>query len=188
MDFGPRPDDKIEPKSQLRSKPASKKRPLAVAAMATIVAVAAIGLYLMNVSKNPLPVDIKNQISYKTIYPSKASSVNQSSYSYRAESKVLTFNVRSYGADIVFTEQPAPESIGSDGQTYYPALGIHPYAQFQSKIGPVALAKFYKSSSLKSEGQSAILAAQGTLLVAHSDKDLTNAQWKQLFDSLKISK
>jgi hypothetical protein len=41
---------------------------------------------------------------------------------------------------------------------------------------------------LKPVGQSAVLASNNTFLIAHSEKNLTNAQWKDLFESLKTSK
>ncbi|HSX45803.1 MAG TPA: hypothetical protein VLG27_02230 [Candidatus Saccharimonadia bacterium] len=144
--------------------------------------------YITHSYKNPLPANIKSQVSYKAIYPSKTKQIDPASYDYRPDQKTLTFIANVAGNNIVFTEQPAPESLGSAGQIYYPALGIHPYAQFATKLGPVALARFWQSGSLKPAGQSGILASGGTFLTAHSDKNLTNTEWKDLFDSLKITK
>lgn len=138
---------------------------------------------------NPLPDDIKQQITYKAVYPSaKTGSLNQPGYQYQAGQKTLTFTVHSAEADLAFTEQPAPSNLGSGNQIYFPAIGLHPYAQFQSKLGPVALAKFYQSGDLKPTGQSAVLVSQGTLVIIHSGKDLTNEQWKNLANSLNIGK
>jgi hypothetical protein len=67
-------------------------------------------------------------------------------------------------------------------------LGIHPYAQFKSNLGQVALTKFWQSGNLKPVGQSAVLAGSGTFLIAHSEKNLANNQWKELFNSIKITK
>lgn len=92
------------------------------------------------------------------------------------------------GTNLVVSQQPAPESLGLNDQPYYPAIGIHPYAQFKTSLGTVALTKFWQSATLTPTGQSAILASQGTMLVAHSENSLTNQQWKSLFDSLKITK
>ncbi|HEX4774700.1 MAG TPA: hypothetical protein VH234_04235 [Candidatus Saccharimonadales bacterium] len=153
----------------------------------TIGATASI-LYVKAAPKNPLPSNIKTQLAYQAIYPSKTSQIDSTSYNYQVDRKTLSFNVKAYNNQIVFTEEPAPDNLGSDGQIYYPAIGIHPYAQFQTKLGPVALAKFWQSSSLTPIGQSGILASQGTLLIAHSDNNLTNAEWKTLFDSLKITR
>lgn len=140
-----------------------------------------------NAHQNPLPSDIKRQVSYGVVYPGKTSEIDAGSYAYRSDASSLTFKVNKFDTKIVFTEQPAPASLGGN-QPYYPALGVHPYAQFNTKLGPVALVKFWQSGSLKPIGQTGFLSANGTLLIAHSDKQLANDQWKQLFDSLKISK
>jgi hypothetical protein len=57
-------------------------------------------------------------------------------------------------------------------------LGIHPYAQFKTKLGQVALTNSGNPEILKPVGQSAVLASGGTFLIAHSEKNLTNNQWK----------
>lgn len=156
--------------------------------LALIIIVASLFAVRSLSNKNPLPASIKNKVSYRLIYPSQASKTDQTSYKYLADNKILTFKVNQDGKTVVFTEQAAPASIGQDTQAYYPALGIHPYAQFGTKLGQVALTKFYQSGSLEPAGQSAILASNGTLLIANSQKDLTNAQWKDLFENLKITK
>lgn len=154
-----------------------------------VISAAGVLIYELLQPKNPVPTKIKKQISYKVIYPPSSTIVNPNSgYEYKTEDKTLTFSSKSSGATIVLVQQPAPDTLSANGQVYYPALGIHPYAQFQSKLGPVALTKFWKSSSLEPAGQSGVLATNGTLLIARSDKDLTNAQWKDFFDTLKITR
>jgi hypothetical protein len=140
-------------------------------------------------SKNPLPGDLKQHVSFGVIYPaSHSAQVDKNSFVYQSKQKVLSFNVNFASAKIAYSEQEAPSSLGSDTQAYYPALGIHPYAQFKSNIGQVALTKFWQSGNLKPTGQSAVLASDNTFLIAHSEKSLTNAQWKELFTSVKIAK
>lgn len=154
-----------------------------------LIVIGLVLLFFLNfTSKNPVPANIKNQVSYKIIYPSKASQIDASSYQYQAGQKALSFSVNSEGNKVVFTEQPAPDAIGEGSNANYSAIGIHPYAQFQTKLGQVALTKFYESGTLKSAGQSALLASDGTLLIAHSSQNITNEQWKNLLDSLKISR
>jgi hypothetical protein len=140
-------------------------------------------------TKSPLPKDINDQVNFKVIYPSShAAQIQPSSYNYHQQQKVLNFKVNYAGSPIVFSQQPAPRNIGLDTQSYLPALGIHPYAQFDTALGQVALTKFYQSGNLKLFSQSAVLVSQDTLLIATSSKSLTNEQWKSLFDSLKITK
>lgn len=138
---------------------------------------------------NPLPEEIKKSLDRKAIYPSsKTAQISYDSYQFDQANKVLSFKAEAYGANIVFSQQPAPDSLSSGDQVYYPALGIRPYAQFQSKLGPVALTRFWKSNNLEPSGQTAVMAVEGILLLAHPDKDLSNDQWKQLFDALKITR
>jgi hypothetical protein len=135
--------------------------------------------YLTQSNKSPLPMDLKDHVSFKVIYPaSQQAQIDKNSFVYQSKQKVLTFNVNFADAKIAYNEQEAPEALGSETQAYYPALGIHPYAQFKSNLGQVALTKFWQSGNLKPVGQSAVLASGGTFLIAHSEKDLTNSQWK----------
>jgi hypothetical protein len=179
MDFGPEP------------KKGRNHKKLFILSCAVLLPIAAIGLlfFFFPRNKDPLPTDIKAQVSFKVIYPSsKSGQLGAGGYQYQAGQKALTFSLNKSGTHIIFSEQSAPNSVGTGSQVYYQALGLHPYAQFVSKLGPVALAKFYNPGTLSFLGQTGVLAAGGTLVTAHPDKDLTNAQWKDLFDSLKITK
>jgi hypothetical protein len=171
-----------------RSLHINKKAVLAVL-LFLIIAGAGTLFYVTKKSKSPLPSDIKEHVSFKIIYPSTHSAhIDKNSFVYQAKQKVLTFNVEFAGTKIAYSEQAVPDNLGSDTQAYYPALGIHPYAQFKSNIGQVALTKFWQSGSLKPEGQSAVIASNDTFLIAHSNKSLSNTQWKDLFQNLKINK
>jgi hypothetical protein len=144
--------------------------------------------YSKQYNKNPLPENIRGVVSYKVVYPSNTKQIDSKSFNYQTDKKTLSFKVNTGASNVVFTEQQAPNALGSDTQAYYPALGIHPYAQFKTKLGQVALTKFWQSGNLKPVGQSAVLASNGTFLIAHTEKNLTNDQWKNLFQSLKITK
>ena len=139
-------------------------------------------------SENPLPDNIRRQLDYKAIYPAETSQIDKGSYQYRADKKTLSFRITTNGKEVIFTEQSTPDELGRDEQAYYQALSLRPYAQFRTELGNVALVRFWQSGNLEPAGQSAVLAAGGTLLVASSQKGLTNAEWKDLFDSLKISR
>lgn len=168
----------------------SRKYALIMFAIGLALIGASLALLFFNAQKVQIPKAITSQLNYKAIYPSSNGSAPvPTDYVYKADENSLTFSTTSpSGVKITIVEQPAPDSLGSDGQVYYPALGIHPYAQFQSKIGPVALTKFWLTGSLEPLGQTAILAAQGTMLVARPEKNLTNAEWKDFFDTLRIAK
>ncbi len=156
-----------------------------------VVILAAIGFvtWLKISDNNPLPPNIKNQVSFKVVYPpAHLAPIDSASYDYQARRSVLHFTASFAGSNIIFSEQPAPDNLGSDTAVYYPALGIHPYAQFKTGQGIVALTKFWQAGNLQPYGQAAVMVSKGTLLIAHSDKPLTNQQWKSLFDSLKTAR
>lgn len=182
MDFSPDKGPKLKLKSRLKI-----KKPFAVISAALFLIVVSV-ILISVLNQSPLPADIKNQISYKAVYPSSSTGKLMSDYQYKSDENTLNFTVSNSNTNIVFAEQPAPESLGSGNQIYYQALGVHPYAQFNSKLGPVALVNFYQTGSLKPVGQTAILVADGTMVVAHSANNLTNEKWKQIINSLKISK
>jgi hypothetical protein len=155
-----------------------------------ILVLLAIGIFLYSKhnQKTPLPPDLKRHVNFKVIYPRTTRvKIEPTSYVYRSQQKILTYKASYGGTTVVFTQQPAPPNIGTDTQAYYPALGVHPYAQFTTDLGQVALTKFYQSGNLKLFSQSAVMVSQGTLLTASSEKPLTNEQWKELFSSLKIT-
>ena len=148
----------------------------------------AVLIYLSQITPNPLPKTIKNQITFKVIYPvSELVKIDATSYQYDADQRILNFTVNFDGHGVSFNEQLAPESLGSDSQPYFQAIGIHPYAQFKVSLGQVALTKFWQSGTLIPTGQSALLSSSGTLVTAHYEKSLSNQQWKTLFESLKIT-
>jgi hypothetical protein len=183
MDFGPISEEKPRIKSKK-----TKTNFFAIALLA-VLAAGGLAVYYTQRNVNPLPDSIKSQVSFKVVYPSsKSGKLSSSGYQYQAGQKALTFSLDKGGTNIVFSEQTAPNTVGNGSQVYYQALGLHPYAQFASKLGPVALAKFYNPGTLSYLGQTGVMAASGTLVTAHPDKDLTNSQWKDLFDSLKITK
>jgi hypothetical protein len=183
MDFGPISEEKPGIKSK------KAKTNFFVIVFAVLAVAGGLAVYLIQRNANPLPDSIKSQVSFKVIYPSsKSGKLNSSGYQYQADQKALTFSLNKRGTNIIFSEQTAPNTVGNGSQVYYQALGLHPYAQFASKLGPVALAKFYNPGTLSYLGQTGVMVAGGTLVTVHPDKDLTNAQWKDLFDSLKITK
>lgn len=169
----------------------ARKVILASSILFALSSAGSLALYFKNKNNNPLPSAIKNQLSFKALYPPSASSlikIDSASYNYQASDKVLTFTVNYAGSDVIFSQQPAPDSLGSGKDVYYQVLGIHPYAQFKTNLGLVALTKFFKTGDLKPSGQSGVLATEGTLLTANTTGNLTNEQWKDLFNSLSISK
>jgi hypothetical protein len=62
---------------------------------------AGVAFYILQSSKNPLPSDIKQHVSFKIIYPTHNSAkVETNSFVYQAKQKVLTFNVEFAGTKV----------------------------------------------------------------------------------------
>ena len=160
-----------------------------VMAMVIIVVTPGIVFLVLKNRQNPIPTTIRQQASYKLLYPATHEAILPAeSFKYQTDSNVLSYTAQYAGTNIAFSEQPTPDDLGSDTQDYYTKLNIHPYAQFKTNQGQVALAKFWQSGNLKPFGQSAFMVSDGTMLTAHSDKELTNQQWKSLFETIKIAR
>ena len=152
-----------------------------------LASLAVVLIYLSQITPNPLPEAIRNQVTFRVFYPvSRLVKVDSSSYQYDADRKILTFTADFGGHSMSFNEQLTPDALGSDSQPYYQAIGIHLNAQFKVSLGQVALTKFWQSGTLTPNGQSALLSAKGTLLTVHYAKTLSNQDWKTLFETLKI--
>lgn len=136
---------------------------------------------------NPLPASIQKQLEYPVAYPD-ADTIDLATVQYQSTEKTLSYVAKIEGEEVVVTQQPSAESLADGSQILFQALGLRPYAQFQSKHGPVALAKFYETATLAPKGQSAVLTFKKTLLVAtpKDNKELSNQQWKDFFDNLKV--
>lgn len=167
----------------------SKPILLVIGAVIIITAMVFFG-YKLTVNKNPLPQNIKNQIKFSVIYPKKSSvlKVNENSLDYKQSDKILSFSGNANDNNIIFTEQPAPGDSSTPTTSYYQSLGLHPAAQIQTKLGLAVLVNFYKSGSYDLVGQSAILANNGTLLIAQGNKKLDNETWKSLFNEFSLYK
>ncbi len=159
-----------------------------------VVTAAALVLYILAASSgSPIPKTVSQQANFKTVYPSDDKIVQggKSGYQFQSEQKAIVFKVNYQGAMMSVTEQTAPPNLASDTGVYFSALGLHPVAQFDSKLGPVAILNFYKNKTLEPAGQSGLLVANKTMVIANpidAKTRLSNEQWKNFFDSLKQAK
>jgi len=161
---------------------------VAIVIVIIIICVGLVALYIIHSNKNPIPEVLRSQVDYKIIFPSNASTIDSNSYKFQISNQSVSFKVNNNNKTVVFTEQAAPNALNTGKQPYYPALGIHPYAQFSTKLGTVALTKFYQSGNYKPIGESAVLSSNGTLVIANTQNNLSNNEWKELFESLKTSR
>jgi len=139
-------------------------------------------------SKTPIPNDIKKNISFMVFYPDHKKtgySLVQDSFKYNPDSKVLLFNADSADNQLVITEQATPDPF-NDIPQYWPSFTseLNSYTEFDSSDGKVALTR---PAELKG-GQSAVFNGKGTLMFIHPKKDLSDDEWRKLFNNLKIIK
>ena len=97
---------------------------------------------------------------------------------------MLSFSAkRPSGVKISFSEQPTPGSIVDIPQVYDKLVdSLQPYNTFDSVNGKVALTH---PNNLNG-GQTAVMNDKGTLIFVRPTKDLTDTEWRQVFNSLSI--
>jgi hypothetical protein len=147
-----------------------------------------IGAYaIFRPQSSPIPKDINQKISHSIFVPAQSSGwrLDKTATSYNNDTGVLNTYLLSRNNRITMTQQNTPQTF-KDVPTYYPALlnKLHEYSEIQTSNGTVGLTK---PDELKG-GQSAVANISDTLMFLHPDHDLTDQQWKQLFNNLDIVK
>lgn len=152
-----------------------------------LVAAVAIGfsVYLL-LPRSPIPGSIKKQLSSTLLVPKSSEIViNRRSVKLDPKLDLLTFTVTASGTKVVVSEQPTPESFTDIPAFYGKVLGgLNEYKKFETEQGTVHLTK---PQELHGK-QAAVLNTKGTLLFAKPDRDLSDSQWRQFFNSFEIVK
>jgi hypothetical protein len=149
--------------------------------------IASVNIQVAVSNKNPLPSDIKKQLGVPVIYPktTKNTQVIPNSLKYQSSQRTLTFTVNDEGNNVIITEQPMLSSSTSPTLAYYQSIGLNPVTEIQTKIGLAVLVNFYTTGNYDSVGQNAVLASDGTLLVAHPSKNISAEDWKTFLNNFK---
>ncbi|HET7827277.1 MAG TPA: hypothetical protein VFK97_00220 [Candidatus Saccharimonadales bacterium] len=138
-------------------------------------------------AKNTIPADIRSQLNFHAVYPTK--NYDPNGFHYIASSHALWFSATESGIKVLVTEQSLPANSGDnpaqDPGQMLNQLGVRYFSQIQSKLGVISVAKFW-TRSYDPNGQTAILGTKGTLVLAHPVKDLSQNQWVQFFNSLRL--
>jgi hypothetical protein len=138
-------------------------------------------------AKNTIPANIRRQVSFHTIFPTK--NYDPSSFQYSAFNHALQFNATEAGIKIQVTEQSLPANSGAspakEPSVLLGQLGVHYYTQTQSRLGVISVAKFW-TGNYTPNGQTAVLGNEGTLVLAHPGQDLNLEQWKAFFNQLSF--
>lgn len=130
---------------------------------------------------------VKKNIPFTVLVPSDESliTLDKTSVKYDSTTKLLTYSglINTNGAKLIFSQQPTPESFVDIPQAYEKLItSINQYSAFDSVQGKVYLTK---PTELKG-GTSAVMNTKGVLMFIKPTKDITEDEWKKLFNSLKI--
>ena len=126
-----------------------------------------------------LPVNVISEANFNPLAPSgkNAFTVDSSSAKYDAANKLLSFNVHAFSTQVTFTEQAYPDIL-----IYDKLVGtLNEYQEIQAKPGVVTLTRPKQLNG----SQTAVMHTDSILLFAKPARDLSAAQWTELFNSLE---
>ncbi|HXR50370.1 MAG TPA: hypothetical protein VN778_05080 [Verrucomicrobiae bacterium] len=138
---------------------------------------------------SPVPSHIQQQAGFVIIYPDPRSySYKNAGWNYTLKDGSVSFTVKKDGYSVAFNEQQTPLEYQNDVASYNRFIGsLRPSANFNVPLGTVSITNFVTAGDYQVVGKTGILNSQNTLLLAHPDTDLTDNQWRDLFESLQIS-
>ena len=137
-------------------------------------------------SPSPVPPTIKANAAFSIIYP-QGYDIDAKSWKYQTSQKLVEFSIKKDGAVTVFTEQETPLAYQNDAGAYDRFIGsLRPRANFDVPLGTVSISNFVTSGDYQVVGETGILNAKGTLLFVHPNTQITDDQWRALFESLKV--
>ena len=155
-----------------------------VGTIASIGGVIIIGLIIA--PKPLVPAEIKRAVTSTILIPvGNDVAVKRESMRYDAKIKLLTFSTTEAGANVVFSEQPTPDSFTDIPQVYDKVvINMNEYASFSSDVGTVHLTR---PKDLQGK-QAAVMNTKGTLMFAKPEHDLSEDQWRKLINGLVVVK
>lgn len=160
---------------------------IAVILTSGLVTGAVVGTIYLVQRQGILPQNIQRQLDFKPFVVSSNSTslhVNKSSYKYDPSQQGLSFTISadSYGL-LTVSEQTTPQAF-IDIPDYYTKLldTLNRYSVFDDSLGTVYLIHPKDQKT----GQTAVLNASGVLMFVRSTKDLSDEQWRQIFNQLVL--
>lgn len=156
--------------------------------MVLLAVVATLGLVARNsgASDEFLPPAVASKVTFPVFMPDgeATATYDQTTVSYQADADVLSYTAKlAGGEELYINQQPTPESFIDIPQAYDKLIAsLQPYSTFDTANGRVSLTK---PKELNGK-QSAVMNAKGTLMFIRSETDLSDSQWRQVFNNLKI--
>jgi hypothetical protein len=138
------------------------------------------------IPKAPIPDKVKQQVTSTILVPAaNTAKIQPGTAKYDDKLKLLSYTTNFQGVNTIISEQPTPDSFVDIPQVYDKVVTqMGEYQSFDVDIGTVHLTR---PSDLKGR-QAAVLNTKGTLLFAKPSSDLTDDQWRKLFNSFAVSK
>lgn len=153
-------------------------------AIIAVLLLAAAGYWFFLRAQPPIPLAVTSQASFAVFYPADRHilSVKKGSALYDRTTGTLRFAASAPdGLQVSFSEQATPGSFVDVPQVYSSLLAsLQNYSSFDSINGSVALTLPKEFNG----GQSAVMNSKGTLLFARPSRNLTEDQWRRIFNSL----
>ena len=150
-----------------------------------LIAATSAGVYLFLHKTPVVPAKFTKVTTFVIFYPTKSSgaAINQASFKYGTDSKVLSFLVSQSGINMTVAEQATPQGFIDIPQAYDKLIeSLNGYAEFGSYYGTVNLTHPKEFNGQ----QSAALNAKGTLMFVHpTNGQLSQDQWKVFFNNLQ---
>jgi hypothetical protein len=151
----------------------------------SIVAIGLVVIVIMLLGpKPPVPAEIKSAVTSTILVPQAHDVVvSRESMNYDSQLKLLTYTATAYGVKTVVSEQPTPESFIDIPQVYDKVVtGMNEYGTFDSDSGTVNLTR---PKDLGGK-QAAVMNTKGTLMFVKPERDLSDDQWRKLFNGLEV--
>lgn len=130
--------------------------------------------------KNAIPAVIAKQLDFTprilTSNTASALSLAPQTYKYDAATKVLSFETLVESIKVVISEQPYPDILVYDKLVN----AFNVYSEIDTKAGKVSLGRPKENNG----GQAAVIHSDNLLIFGKPDKDLTDMQWKEIFNNL----
>lgn len=138
--------------------------------------------------KSRIPQDIRAQTPFTIIVPSDTD-VTLKDWRYSTVEKNLSYTAYVNDEKVVVTQQKAPLAYRDDKATYDRFVGtLRPVANFQSPLGTVSIFHLFEEGTYVPQGDSAVLLASDTLLIAHPTKAMTDDDWAALFRTVRAER
>ena len=130
------------------------------------------------------PANIRQSATFSMLVPADKTIALRE---WRSSKEAVTYKATVNGQTVVVTLQPVPLQYRNDEAAYERFIGsLKPFAVFKVNIGRVALINLVEESSFAPNGQSAVVNAKGTLLIARPESGtMSQNDWATFFDTLQ---